>query len=81
MAKRIKLSEANKFVLEISSDDDTCSEPSYSPDSENCSETSYSESEDTMSESDNDAAAAQPSTSRDPPQNDPQSNTTYNFII
>ena len=81
MAKRIKLSEASKFVFEISSDDDTCSESSYSPDSEDCSETSYSESEDTLWERDDDAAAAQPSTSRDPPQNDPQSNTTHNYII
>jgi len=61
----------SKFLCRSSSDDVACSESSYSPDSD-CSETSVSESEDTLSEvqqpgsSDDDAAGAQPSTSRDP---------------
>ena len=76
----------SKFLCRSSSDDVACSESSYSPDSD-CSETSVSESEDTLSEvqqpgsSGDDAAGAQPSTSRDPPQNDPQSNAARNSFI
>ena len=72
MAKKLRPSEATKFLFRSSSDDDASSESSYSPDSEDCSETSANESEDTLSEvqqpgsSDDDAAGAQPSTSRDP---------------
>ena len=83
MAGRIGLSDASKYVFESSINDDTSSESSYVPDREDCSESSRpnSESEHTFSESDDDTAAAQPSPSTDPPQNDLQLNAASNFII
>ena len=74
-------------MFESSSDDDASSDSSYQLDSEDYSETSDSESEDTLQEvqqsgiSDDDAAEAQSSTSRDLPQNDPQSNAARNSFI
>ena len=38
MAKKLRPSEATKFLFRNSSDDDASSESSYSPDSEDCSE-------------------------------------------
>jgi len=72
IAKKLRPSEAAKFLFRNSSDDDASLESSYSPDSEDCSETSASESENTLSKvqqpgsSDDYVAGAQPSTSSDP---------------
>ena len=87
MAKKIRLTEATKVVFESSSDDNASLDSSYSPDGEDYSETSDTESKDTFPEvqqagcSDDDAAGAQPSTSRDLLQNDPQSSAARNSFI